>query len=306
MTVTLFENLRAVFYAPFYAAHSLGAYKSEGVDVDIVTSPRPARTASALLSGEADVSWGGPMRILLTYDQEPDCDLVGFAEVVTRDPFFLVGSQPRPEFTISDLLDFRVATVSEVPTPWLCLQDDMRRAGLDPAGVDRVPDQTMAENSAALRDGSVDAVQLYQPYVEELIGDGTGHIWYAAATRGPTAYTTLYATRDALTSKRETMLAMTRAIYRTLKWVQGAKPAALADAVTDYFPDLAHGTLAACMARYQALGIWGQDPILPRQGFERLKAACLSGGLIKTGTAYETCVDNSLAEIAIAEDPPSI
>lgn len=30
MAITLFENLRAVFYAPFYAAQALGAYQDEG------------------------------------------------------------------------------------------------------------------------------------------------------------------------------------------------------------------------------------------------------------------------------------
>ena len=37
MKITLFENLRAVFYAPFYAACALGAYHAEGVQVEIVT-----------------------------------------------------------------------------------------------------------------------------------------------------------------------------------------------------------------------------------------------------------------------------
>ena len=78
--------------------------------------------------------------------------LVAFCEVVTRDPFFVVGRAPRPDFRLADLLECRIGTVSEVPTPWMCLQDDLRRAGLDPDAVDRVADKTMADNAAALRD----------------------------------------------------------------------------------------------------------------------------------------------------------
>jgi NitT/TauT family transport system substrate-binding protein len=33
----------------------------------------------------------------------------------------------------------RIATVSEVPTPWLCLQEDLRQAGIDPARLDPSP-----------------------------------------------------------------------------------------------------------------------------------------------------------------------
>ncbi len=305
MKITLFENLRAVFYAPFYAAHARGAYQAEGVQVAIVTSPTPAVTASSLLDGAADVAWGGPMRVLLTYDRHPECDLVLFAEAVTRDPFFLVGREPRPEFQPADLMRARVASVSEVPTPWLCLQEDLRRAGLDPAGVDRVPDRTMVENAAALRAGEIDVAQLYQPYAEELVRDGA-HIWYAAATRGPTAYTSLYTTRRRFESEPETIAAMVRGLYRTLRWLKAAPPESAAEAIASYFPTIAHDLLTACIARYQTLQVWNQTPILSRDGFERLKASCLSGGLITRDTPYDTCVDNRHAEAAVAAGLPPL
>ncbi len=53
----------------------------------------------------------------------------------------------------------------------------------------------MEANAQALRDGQVDAVQLFQPYAEALLSSGAGHLWYAAATRGPTAYTTFVTRR---------------------------------------------------------------------------------------------------------------
>ncbi len=291
MAITLFENLRAVFYAPFYAAQSRGAYRAEGIAVEITTSPSPAVTATSLLDGTVDIAWGGPMRVLLTYDGDPDCDLVLFAEAVGRDPFFLIGRAPRPDFRLGDLMGLRLASVSEVPTPWLCLQEDLRRAGLDPAAVARVTDRTMAENAAALGAGEIDVVQLYQPYAEDLVRDGA-HIWYAAATRGPTAYTSFYTTRRRFEADPATMAAMTRALHGTLSWLKTAPPRAVAEAIASYFPALAPDLLADCVARYQALGIWNATPVLPRDGFERLKASCLSGGLIHRDTPYETCVDN--------------
>jgi NitT/TauT family transport system substrate-binding protein len=117
------------------------------------------------------------------YESRPDCDLVCFGEVVTRDPFLLVGREPRPDFSFADLYGKRVATVSEVPTPWLCPQQDLRRAGLDPDALLRITDRTMVDNAAALRQGEVDVVQLFEPFAEELIAAGEGHLWYAAATK---------------------------------------------------------------------------------------------------------------------------
>ena len=129
MAIRLSENFRALFYAPFYAAHAIGAYQAEGVEVELLTSPDPARTAAALRNGEIDAMWGGPLRVMLTHASDPAADSVCFCDVIARDPFFIVGREPRPAFRVADLMDVRFASVAEVPTPWLCLQDDLRRAG---------------------------------------------------------------------------------------------------------------------------------------------------------------------------------
>ena len=67
MAIRLSENFRALFYAPFYAAHAIGAYQAEGVEVELLSSPDPARTAAALRNGEIDAMWGGPLRVMLTH-----------------------------------------------------------------------------------------------------------------------------------------------------------------------------------------------------------------------------------------------
>ena len=140
------ESLRAFFYAPFYGALAREAFSAEGVEIRFTSSPRPQDAALRLMDGTVDVCWGGPMRVMETYQQVPGCDIVCFAEVVTRDPFLLLGREARPTFTLADLKSVRLATVSEVPTPWLCLQHDLRLTGIDPASIARVADQTMARN----------------------------------------------------------------------------------------------------------------------------------------------------------------
>src|SRR5579862_8466150 len=130
--IVLSENFRALFYTPFYAAHAIGAYEAEKVDVRLRESPDPARTAADLREGRVDVMWGGPLRVLLTHAADPASDVVCFCDVVARDPFFVIGREPRDDFRPRDLLGVRFAAVSEVPTPWLCLQDDIRRDGADP------------------------------------------------------------------------------------------------------------------------------------------------------------------------------
>jgi NitT/TauT family transport system substrate-binding protein len=307
MAITLQESLRGIFYAPFYVALARDAYAAEGVTVHFASAPTPGRAALGVLDGTADVCWGGPMRVMQAYAQAPDCDLVHFAEVVTRDPFLLLGRAPRPDFALHDLLGLRVGTVSEVPTPWMCLQEDLRRAGLAPARLNRVrSDCSMADNVAALQRGELDVVQVFEPFASALEADAAGHVWYAAARRGPTSYTTFYTRRGLLRDRRAELHGMVRAIHRTLKWVARVNGAAIADAIAGFFPDVKLDLLAAACARYKALGIWGADPVLPRAGYDRLLSSLVSGGFVSPGTPFEAAVDNSLAAAVVAEDPPPL
>ena len=300
MAITLQESLRGLFYAPFYVALARDAYAAEGVEVRFVSAPRPGDAANAIMDGTADICWGGPMRVMQTYQRDPACDLVCFGEVVTRDPFLLIGRTPRPDFTLAALMDLRVGTVSEVPTPWMCLQEDLRRAGLDPAALRRVTDASMAENCAALARGDLDVAQVFEPFVSEAVSGGGAHVWYAAATRGPTSYTTFYARRGTLTERRDELIRMVRAIWRTQQWVAAATGADIADAIAGYFPAVPLAILTAACDRYQALGIWGLDPVLPRAGYDRLRASLVSGGFVQPGTPFEVAVDNSLAQAVLA------
>jgi NitT/TauT family transport system substrate-binding protein len=304
MAIVLYENFRALFYAPFYAAEAIGAYRDAGVDVAIHTSPDPATTGAALRSGAADVMWGGPLRVLMMAERDPEAEFVCVCNVVERDPFFVIGRTPRPDFTLADLAGLRLASVSEVPTPWLCLQDDLRRIGVDPDRLDRRIGASMAENAQALRAGEVDAVQLFQPYAEALLREGVGHVWYAAATRGLTAYTTLVTRRAVLRERPAELRAMIKALAVTLDWFSATPAGSIARTVRGYFPDMDPAVLGACIERYKTLKLWATSPVLAPEGFERLQDAMLSGGALRARIGFDICVDNTLAEAVNTERRP--
>ena len=76
--ITLSENFRALFYAPFYAAHGIGAFKAEGVEVAHRDTANPGQATADLLAGRTDAMWGGPLRVLLTHQADPSSDIVCF------------------------------------------------------------------------------------------------------------------------------------------------------------------------------------------------------------------------------------
>jgi NitT/TauT family transport system substrate-binding protein len=294
MPIKLTENFRAVFYAPFYATQALGFYAREGVEVELRPSPAPAAAAADLLAGTIDLTWGGPMRVMKARDDDANSPLVCFCEVAARDPFFLVGRGDPSAFRLADLQRCRFASVSEVPTPWLCLQQDLRDAGVDPSSLERVTDRTMADNLEALRKGDLDVVQLFEPYVSMALATGAGRILYAASTRGPTVYTTFLATRESIARNRTAFAAMVRAVRRMETWLHEHSADELTAAVAPFYASLSGELLVSALRRYHQAGLWAARPEVSREGFARLATSLVSGGFVSRLHGYDECVDQSL------------
>ena len=297
LRITLCENMRAVPYVPFYLALAGDFWRSEGLDINHVVSPSTAQTATQLLDGTVDVSWGGPMRVMMHHDIDPACPLVCFAQVVARDPFLLVGRGRKPGFRFRDLAGLRVAPAGDVPTPWMTFQDDLQRAGLDPAAIAGRRVRTMATNLQAYLRGTVDVIQVFEPHADRLVQQGQGHVWHRFSERGDIAYTTFYATRRFTRSKREACHRLVAGMARAQAALFAATPATLADTVAPFLPQLSREALARIIASYRAAGLWASHTDLPPAPYVRLKAALISGGLIRRDPAYEHVID---AELSLA------
>jgi NitT/TauT family transport system substrate-binding protein len=291
MKLRLAENFRAVFYAPFYATHALGLYARAGVEIDFVASAKPGEAVAGLLDGTIDLTWGGPMRVMQALDRDEASPLTCFAEVVARDPFCVVGRPDMADFGLADLARLRFASVAEVPTPWMCLQHDLRLAGLDPKTIARVSDRPMAENLAALRDGRLDVAQLFEPYVTTALRAGFGKVLYAASSRGPCVYTSFIASRTRIAEKPQAFAAAVRAIALMQDWLVKNGDEKLAEVTAPYFPDVAPDVLREAFSRCRQAGVWAATPTLSRAGFVRLAESFLSGGALKRPPSYEACVE---------------
>jgi NitT/TauT family transport system substrate-binding protein len=291
------ENFRAVFYAPYYATVALGFYKREGVDVELQTSDTPGDAVPKLIDGSIDVTWGGPMRVMKAHDQDRHSPLVSFCEVVAHDPFFLIGKRGAKPFQLASLMNAKFASVSEVPTPWMCLQQDLRDAGMDPDKLPRFSDRAMTRNYNALQAGDIDVMQAFEPFVSMAESDKAGDVLYAASTRGPTAYTAFIATRAACEKYRSEFSAMARATAKMLAWLYANPAQELAKAVAAFFPDVPADVLARSLGRYKDAGLWSRDIGMNQQGFMRLAQSLHSGGFIAHMPRYDECVELVLNDI---------
>lgn len=293
------EPFRALFYAPFYAALARGDYAAEGVEVTLLAGTVPSLAKDSVLDRTADLAWGGPMRLLLAHDADHACPLRLFGAVVMGDPFFLVGRNPNPGFHLRDLAQMTLGTVSEVPTPWWTLQDDIRQAGIDPTAIRRVTDQPMTANAEAVAAGTLDVAQLFEPLVSQMDTSGTGHVWYAQASRGPTSYTAFYARTDVISAKRAAMEAMVRGLARTLRWFAAASPQEIVTCIADFFPGGDAALMARAIQRYKSVKLWTETPRFPPEALAQLERGMLSAGAIKRTPGFAGLVAEDVTESAL-------
>lgn len=300
MNIKLAENFRAVFYAPFYATHALGLFAQQGVSITLLDSASPGAGIAELAKGNIDVMWGGPLRVIKERDQfeRTEGSLVAFCEVAAKDPFFLLRRKQGEPFELKDLVNLRFASVSEVPTPWLCLQQDLRDASVDPTKLTRVADRSMQENLDALVRGELDVIQVFEPYVSLALVHQDLEVVHAASQRGYTAYTTFISTFEGMQRNHAGFEAMILAIEQFRPWLATHGPEELARVVKPFYSHLDIEVLTQCLRRYHAAELWTCRRAISRQGFARLAASMLDSGYIKQAARYEDCVAESAYEVS--------
>ena len=188
----------------------------------------------------------------------------------------------------------RLAVVSEVPTPWLCLQADLRDAGIACPSVfdscDVVTGLSMEQQLRALERREVDVVQLFEPYVSKAVAEGAGRVIYSASQRGPTLYTTFVCSLDGLARHREAFRRLTMALGRVQSWIAAHRPDEVAELVAPFFQDISTTLLRNAIRRYYLAGIWSRQTTVSRVGFDRLARSLQLGGFIAAVQPYESCV----------------
>ena len=294
MKLTLAENFRAIFYTPFYLLKTLGLAEQAGLALEWLPPGSPGGAIDAIKNGSVDLTWGGPMRVMKDHDTTPSNgqSLLCFGEVVSRDPFFLVGKKSLGRFELAQLRELRMALVSEVPTPWLCLQADLRDRGLNVPEIESklIRGLSMPEQVQALQSGTLDVAQLFEPLASERLSDPAYQLLYAGHTRGATVYTTLICSRNGWDKNHEAFTALSDVLRTLQTWMHAQTPALIATHVQSFFPELNPQHLEHAIARYLHNGIWAQSPEMSQAGFDRLSYSLHSGGFIRTQIDFASCV----------------
>lgn len=101
--VRLNEVAHSIFYAPQYVAMELGYFEEEGLEIELTTGFGADKTATAVISKDADIAFMGPEATIYQYNEGNEDYLVNFAQLTQRAGNFVVSREKQDDFQWEDL-----------------------------------------------------------------------------------------------------------------------------------------------------------------------------------------------------------
>jgi len=296
--IVLNEVTHSVFYAPMYAAISLGYFEEEGLEIELVNGGGADKSMTALLSGQADIGLMGPEAAIYVFNEGRENSAVVIGQLTKRDGSFLVGREPDEDFKWTDVAGKTIIGGRKGGVPEMTLEYVLRKNGLEP-GVDVTVDTSIQFDlmGGAFEGGVGDYVTLFEPTASMFEKEGKGYILAAVGQEsGEVPFTAFQTTKSYIKENPDIIRRFLKAIYRGQQWVQKASDKELAEAIVDFFPDTSIEALMMVAKSYREIDAWMDTPIMKKEAFDRLQEIIIQAGVLTEKVDFENVVDNSFAE----------
>ena len=162
--ITVAEVAHSIFYAPMYAADSLGYFEEEGLNVDIILTSGADAVAASVMSGDTEIGFCGSEQSIYIYNGGEKDYLINFAGLTKRDGSFIV-SRTNEEFSIEDLKGKHIIAGREGGMPAMTLAYTLNEKDIDLDELNFDTSIAFASMSGAFIGGTGDYVALFEDKV---------------------------------------------------------------------------------------------------------------------------------------------
>jgi NitT/TauT family transport system substrate-binding protein len=206
---------------------------------------------------------------------------VHFAQINTRDGFFLVGREPDPTFTWKQL-EGRALLSDHGRQPLVMLKYALQHNGVDWKKIKMIDAGTPEQMEAAFRAGVGDYIHLQAPIVVGEVLASVGAVMPAVA------FSSLCCAREF--QKSDEYRGFLKAYADSREWVRSALPEEVTAALSSFFPHHAAEDIADAIRRYQTLGCWNGGIEIDRDLYEQCLNVFQAAGAISWRHRYEEVV----------------
>jgi len=297
--VKVSEVARSIFYAPQYAAVSLGYFEDEGIDMELTTAQGADKVTAAVLSGDSDIGFCGPEATIYVQQGGEKDYPVNFAQVTKRDGSFLVGRKDKAKtFKYSDLKGKTIIAGRAGGMPEMTLEYVLKKNGLDiKKDVKLDTSIQFAAMAGTFVGGTGDYVALFEPSATEVEDNSQGYVLKSIGEEsGEVPYTVYNARKSFIEQNPELIQSFTNAVQKGLEYIKTASSEEIADQIKDFFPDNDKETLVKVIDRYKDIDAWKDTPVLTKDSFDRLQDIMQEAGQLEKRADYKDLVNTTFAE----------
>lgn len=292
------EVTHSVFYAPQYVAHSLGYYKSEGLDVEFILTPGADAVAASVLSGDVQIGFCGSEQTIYIYNQGEKDYLVNFSSLTKKDGSFLISRKKNKDFKISDLKNSHIIAGRKGGMPSMTLKWALNQNGIN-TDTDLKFDTSIAFASmnGAFIGGTGDYVTAFEPSASALVNEGYGYIVGSIGEMGGNVpYTAYNAKKSYIKNNPDVISGFTKATQKGLDYVHNNSAEDVANVITSYFPDVSYNDLVNSIKKYSNIDAWYDTTSISEKDFNHIQEIIKNDGELKKSAPFNKLVDNSFSK----------
>lgn len=285
------EVTHSVFYAPQYVAHSLGYFKDEGLDVEILLTSGADKVTSAVLSGDVQIGFCGSESTIYIYNGGEKDYLINFAGLTQKDGSFLVSRNKEKNFKLTNLKGKHIIAGREGGMPAMTLEYALNKNGIKTNELKLDTSIDFASTSGAFIGGTGDYVSLFEPVASEFEKKGYGYIVASIGELGGNVpYTSYIAKKSYINKNENVIIGFTKATQKGLDYVHSHTSKEIAEAIKDYFPDTSLKDLENIIERYKNIDSWNKTTYISEKAFKHIEEIVKNAGKLDKQAPYSKLV----------------
>ncbi len=293
-SIKVAEVTHSIFYTPLYVAHSLGYFKEQGLDVEIILTSGADKVASAVISKDVQIGFCGSEQTLYIYNKGAKDYLINFAGLTKKDGSFLVSRKQDKSFDLKDLEGKSILGGRIGGMPAMTLNYTLKQKGIK-AKVDTSID--FANLSGAFLIGQGDFVTLFEPNALSLEKENKGYVVTSIGEiGGEVPYTTFNTLKSYYDENKDTIKSFSLALQKGIDYTFNHNSKDLAKVIANYFPDTKLDDIEKVIDRYKKIDAWYKNTNIPESGFNHMQDIVDYNGFLDKKVDYKTLVKSPVNE----------
>lgn len=308
-TIRIIQAGDPLLYLPQYVALWKGYFEEEKIRVEFVPVAAESFFLSALKAGRGDVLAAGLEQAIYAHTDHGE-KVVAFCALTKKDHTLLLARDSK-SFQWNDLKGKTVITGPPGSRQTVVFKGVLAGRGLTPnRQVTLYTNIPSTLQEGAFKAGTGDYILLAEPEASIFELRGLGKAAAALGEEIGELPAVAYLTHEKnLKERPDTIQRFTNAIYKAQLWLKHSDPAEIFNLAAQHFAQEEDKTaVQKGIEKFKTLGIWAENPVIPRENYERFVALFVEAREIPEPVPYDLAVERAFAEKAVKNityRPPS-